>query len=80
MGLNYSSDYDHISALVCVIDVWHLLFIYDEDAVVLRGDARHRVLAGHLPLIVAAGNDRLRDKVSRRNNVRQLSRAKQTEG
>lgn len=46
----------------CVRAQRDLLFIYDKDAVVLGGDAWHRVLTGHLSLIVTAGKDRVRDR------------------
>lgn len=42
----------------------HLLFIDHEDAVVLGGDAGHRVLTRHLPLVVAAGRNTQGVKIS----------------
>lgn len=61
----------------CVGAQRDLLFIYDKDAVVLGGDARHRVFTGHLSLIVTAGKDRVRvrqrkDKEKWREGIQSL--------
>lgn len=53
---------NHTMLYGCVTVQRDLLFIYDKDAVVLGGDAWHRVLTGHLSLIVTGGKDRGRDR------------------
>jgi len=55
----------------CVTVHRDLLFIYDKDAVVLGRDAGHRVLTGHLSLIVAARRHRMRKRWKK--NVRKIT-------
>jgi len=57
---------------VCVRVQRDLLFIYDKDAVVLGGDAGHRVLTGHLSLIVTAERERGGDKKDKDKERREL--------
>lgn len=52
---------EHTFLCGCVRVQGDLLFIHDKDAVVLGGDAWHRMFTGHLSLIVTAGKDRVRD-------------------
>ncbi len=59
---NQCKNQRHTVLYGCVRVQRDLLFIYDKDAVVLRGDAWHRVLTGHLSLIVTAEKDRVRDR------------------
>lgn len=49
------SDENTMQCVACVTVQRDLLFIDDKDAVVLGGDAWHRVLTGHLSLIVTGG-------------------------